>query len=123
VADDGPVGEHARSGGTPTGVVGGSQAGGAPTASARVAAILARLRAVTRYPDEARARDLSGVATVRFSLSAQGTVERVDLVRSSGHASLDRAALDAVRRGAPYPGGPVTLETPLVFDLRPAGRR
>ncbi len=80
-------------------------------------AIAARLRSVTRYPFDARARGVEGTATVRFRLGPWGEVERVDLLRSSGDRALDEAALEAVRRGAPYPATALTVEAPIVFDL------
>jgi protein TonB len=94
---------------------GTSGAGGPP-----VRAILARLREATVYPEPARARGLEGTTVIRIRISARGTAEQVEVVDSSGHALLDRAALDAARRGAPYPGGPITVEVPVVFDLRRA---
>ena len=49
------------------------------------------------YPAEARARRLSGEVLLRVAVSENGAVESVALRRSSGHATLDEAAVRAVR--------------------------
>lgn len=41
--------------------------------------------------------------TVSFTISATGTVSALAIVQSSGSSQHDKAALDAVRRGSPYP--------------------
>lgn len=51
-----------------------------------------------RYPESARRAKQEGRAMVRATVSADGRVQSVKIQRSSGHAILDRAALDAVRR-------------------------
>jgi periplasmic protein TonB len=51
-----------------------------------------------RYPESARRAKQEGRVMVRASVSAEGRVQSVRIQRSSGHAVLDRAALDAVRK-------------------------
>ncbi|MEM1058463.1 MAG: energy transducer TonB [Verrucomicrobiota bacterium] len=48
-----------------------------------------------RYPEAARRARLQGTVEVRLRIDARGNVTGAELVRSSGHLSLDRAALDA----------------------------
>lgn len=79
------------------------------------AQVLARLREARRYPTAARARRQEGVAQVRFTLDARGRVLDASLVRSSGHAVLDREALDTVRRAAPLPAPPPGSADPLTL--------
>lgn len=50
------------------------------------------------YPDVARERRWEGTVRVRARVTASGDVESVSLERSSGHAMLDRSALEAVRQ-------------------------
>lgn len=50
------------------------------------------------YPDIAREGRWEGTARVRARVTAAGDVESVFLERSSGHAMLDRSALDSVRQ-------------------------
>lgn len=53
------------------------------------------------YPDAARGR-LYGNLVLTVSIRADGTVERIDVDRSSGHDVLDKAAIEIVRMAAPY---------------------
>ena len=70
------------------------------------------LRRHQHYPRAARRAGLEGTAHVRFVIDRSGTLRERELVASSGHAVLDRAALDLLERAAPYPALPrrVTVE-------------
>ncbi|MDD2485078.1 MAG: energy transducer TonB [bacterium] len=50
------------------------------------------------YPLEARRQGLGGNVMVRIKISDSGRVTAVEILRSSGQASLDKAALQAARR-------------------------
>lgn len=102
-----------------------------PAASASAAAqtwqgrLLAHLEQRKRYPAEARARRLQGVAHVRFTMDRSGRVLSVALERSSGHAALDREALALLQRAQPLPAPPpetpgerITLTVPIDFFTR-----
>lgn len=54
------------------------------------------------YPDEARRRKLYGNLILRVSLKADGTIEEIEVRKSSGHKLLDDAAIRIVRLAAPY---------------------
>ena len=54
------------------------------------------------YPNLARRQRREGVATVAFVLHPDGTVENAHLVTSSRAASLDRAAISAVKHIEPF---------------------
>ncbi len=76
-----------------------------------LAAVRMRVDAAKRYPKIAEQRRIQGRALVTFSLSAVGDlIGEPKLARSSGYSQLDRAALMAVRRGAPYPKFPGKAE-------------
>lgn len=49
-----------------------------------------------RYPQAAIRRRLEGVVLLRLTIAVSGNVERVEIVKSSGHAILDRTAAEAV---------------------------
>jgi protein TonB len=49
------------------------------------------------YPPAARRANLEGTVLLEALVTAQGTVAQVRLARSSGHAILDRGAVEAVR--------------------------
>lgn len=102
-----------------------------PAASASSAAqtwqgrLLAHLERRKRYPAEARARRLQGVAYVRFTMDRQGQVLSAALEHSSGHAALDREALALLQRAQPLPPPPaetpgerITLTVPVEFFTR-----
>lgn len=56
-----------------------------------------------RYPKQARAKRLRGQAVVSFVVRSNGSVSGIRVARSSGHSILDNAAVDTVRRAAPFP--------------------
>ena len=71
--------------------------------------IRSQIERVWTYPDAARREGWEGTVWLRFRIAADGSVESVEVDRSSGHALLDDAAIKAVRRAGPYPpyGGPI----------------
>lgn len=62
------------------------------------------------YPDEARRRQLAGELVISVAIRRDGSVERADIIRSSGTPLLDDAALNIARLAEPYPPLPVTDE-------------
>lgn len=66
--------------------------------SARVRARIARKRPP--------GHGVSGTAIVAFAISRSGGVRYARIHRSSGHGVLDRAAISAIRRAAPFPSPP-----------------
>jgi protein TonB len=71
-----------------------------------------------RYPRSARERGLEGVVTLKVVVEANGDLGDISIVKSSGYALLDRAAIAAVEdwefRPATVQGKPVrsTLDLP-----------
>ena len=61
-------------------------------------------------PDEARRRRLEGQVVISVAIRRDGTVERAEVVDSSGQPLLDQAALRIVRLAEPYPPLPATAE-------------
>jgi TonB family protein len=101
------------------------EAGGNANVSSYQAEVLAHLQHYRLYPAEARSRGITGTATVHFALAANGSVVAAALVRSSGAAVLDEAALSMVRRASPFPPFPpgigraqMDFAAPIRFDLR-----
>src|SRR5690606_10578316 len=62
------------------------------------------------YPDEARRRRLAGELVISVAIRRDGSVERADIIRSSGTRLLDDAALRIARLAEPYPPLPATEE-------------
>lgn len=54
------------------------------------------------YPEEARRRNLSGKLLLDVAINADGSLNNVTLLRSSGHKVLDDAAMRIVRMAAPF---------------------
>ncbi len=54
------------------------------------------------YPDEAKKRQLYGRLLLDVVINADGSVRRIDLLRSSGHKILDDAAIRIVTLAAPF---------------------
>jgi len=85
-------------------------------------ALLAKIWGAVRYPESARERGASGVATVRFALDGVGAVAFADLAQSSGDRALDDEAVAAVRRASPLPAPPAdaprAYSAPIRFELR-----
>jgi protein TonB len=86
--------------------------------------LLAHLERRKRYPRAARAHRQQGVAHIRFSMDRQGRVLSVRLVRSAGHALLDREAEALPLRAQPLPpppadiaGATIELSVPIEFFL------
>lgn len=69
------------------------------------------------YPDEARRRRLSGMVVITIAIRRNGSVERADIVQTSGIATLDQAALRIARMAEPYPPLPRTQEDPDILHV------
>ncbi len=61
------------------------------------------------FPEEARRRGLYGSLLVTVSIRADGSVEKVEIERSSGQPVLDRAALRIVELSGPFPVFPAAI--------------
>lgn len=69
------------------------------------------------YPDEARRRKLSGTVVINIGIRRNGTIERADVVQSSGIPLLDESALRIARLAEPYPPLPKTQENPDILNV------
>lgn len=69
------------------------------------------------YPDEARRRRLAGRVVISVAIRRDGSVERADIVRSSGVPLLDASALRIARLAEPYPPLPKTDEDPDILHV------
>ena len=83
-----------------------------------------RIESKKKYPAPARARQIEGRVTVRFTIGRNGGVREVKIAKSSRFAMLDDAALRAVRTASPFPRPPghlfqeeIPLEITILFEL------
>jgi protein TonB len=83
-----------------------------------------RVDSLKVYPESAQALGRQGCVVVRFIVGKSGLIREKTLVRGSGTSSLDKAALQAVDRAAPFPMAPaglfaypLTLQIEICFEL------
>lgn len=69
------------------------------------------------YPDEARRRRLGGQVVITIAIRRNGSVERADIVQSSGIRLLDDSALRIARLAEPYAPLPRTTEDPDILHV------
>ena len=72
------------------------------------------------YPEAAREQGEEGAATVRFTVARDGRVLAASLVRSSGSARLDTAAVALLRgpRVPPFPAAMPQAEATVAVSIR-----
>lgn len=61
------------------------------------------------YPDAARRQKLYGSLRLLVSILPNGSIQKTEILQSSGHAVLDQAALDIVMLASPYEPFPPEL--------------
>src|SRR5699024_4491626 len=66
------------------------------------------------YPEEARRQGLYGSLRVLVIIRSNGSIERMNILESSGQPILDKAALNIVRLAAPF--APFTGELAANYD-------
>ena len=70
------------------------------------------------YPRDAQAAGIEGIVMVLVHVDARGQVVGVRVHKSSGHTSLDKAALRVARLYEFEPGRPGRALQPVPFRLR-----
>ena len=98
----------------------------ARTAETRDAAYMAAWQAKIEmignlnYPEEARRRNISGNLRLDVAINADGSVNNISVLRSSGHKLLDDAAIRIVRLAAPFGQMPFEMrkETDILHIIR-----
>lgn len=79
-----------------------------------------KVLATLTYPTMARRMGWTGQVKISFLILENGDVEEVVIEESSGHTVLDRAAVQAVKKAAPFPSPPVAanITLPVTFRLQ-----
>lgn len=94
-----------------------------PQSGRYLSIVRTRIEAKKRYPPFARNLQHEGTVVISLIIGTGGSIVSAEVAVSSGHASLDRAALDAVRKAGPFPPptgyglGQISITVPLVFKL------
>ncbi|MEG6507573.1 TonB family protein [Methyloligella sp. 2.7D] len=86
---------------------GAAQSGGGST-SARKAFIGSLRKHIENFKPQLRSKSV-GYVIVEFTIDGSGELLSSKVIKSSGHAALDDAALASVRQAAPYPAIPSEL--------------
>ena len=79
-----------------------------------------QIDAAKEYPQRAQRRHIAGVVDVLFVIGSNGEILSIDIAKSSGSRILDRSAIKAVKKAAPFdkpPNGKVTIRAPIKFEL------
>ena len=83
-----------------------------------------KIESVKKYPGTASKFGVEGTVYVKFTILSNGNVEEVEVARSSGYETLDKAAVLAIKNATPFPPLPkairresLRIEVPLVFKL------
>ena len=61
-----------------------------------------RIESIWIYPHEASSQGIYGDLFIRFTIKKNGRLGADELIRTSGHKSLDDAAMKALKEGEPY---------------------
>ena len=77
-----------------------------------------RIEREKRYPSQARRRQIEGRVGLSFTIGPRGELSDCRIGRGSGSPELDQAALEAVRRAAPFPAPPSGMVRPGSQGLR-----
>ena len=86
-------------------------------------AILRRVDELKRYPASARVDRAEGKVVVKAVINEDGSVGAVEVFQSSGHPSLDKAAIETLQQAAPFHllhplGQPsMTIKIPMSYRL------
>jgi len=70
------------------------------------------------YPQSAVAQGLQGDVVLLLALDSTGGIQAIEIAKSSGHALLDQAAIDAARHIGALPGNPHQTLLPVSFRLQ-----
>ena len=79
-----------------------------------------QIESAKEYPPRARRRNLEGVVKVLFTIGSRGNLESIRITLSSGSRILDRSAIKAVQKAAPFdapPNGSMTIALPIKYQL------
>jgi protein TonB len=96
----------------------GENAGKGFIAPQQWTAIQTAIERTKNYPRLARERGIEGEVRLRFRLDSSGSVEAVEVVKSSGYEILDSASIRAVYSAAPMPSVQGWIEVPIAYVLK-----
>jgi TonB family protein len=83
-----------------------------------LASIRKKIMKKKRYPLLAKEQGLSGVVTLNFQTNKAGQLDYIKVTKSSGHNSLDLAAINSVKKAVPLPHYPEPIALALEYRLQ-----
>lgn len=99
----------------PTGLGAGTP--GNPKGNPVLSKIRDKIEDAKYYPPEARRQKLEGKSALSFEIAEDGSVKTVAITSSSGNELLDNAAIETIRRAAPFPYYEGSINLALKFNL------
>ena len=76
------------------------------------------------FPEAAREAGYEGTVVVSFEILRDGSLGRIEVLKSSGYEVLDKAAVETIRRASPFPKPPLygrgealRVEVPITFKI------
>jgi len=86
--------------------------------------VILKIETCKKYPESAKVMQKEGRVTIGFTLTLQGIVKGIRIIRSCQHPILDQAAIQAVKDAAPFPRPPsryfkkeIPLELNIIFEI------
>jgi len=83
-----------------------------------------KIESCKTYPESAKSRHMEGRVKLQFVITADGNISSLKVVQHTGHTILSTAALNAVKKAAPFPmpppglfKGPLHMEITILFEL------
>ncbi len=83
-----------------------------------------KIESCKKYPEAARSRHMEGRVKILFVIAANGHISFLKVEKHTGHGILSAAAVDAVKKAAPFPRpppnlfkGPLRIEITILFEL------
>jgi len=61
-----------------------------------------KIESVWKYPKEAAKLGISGDLYIKFAIRRDGTLDKIELIRTSGYSNLDEAVTKALKKAEPY---------------------
>ncbi len=77
------------------------------------------IEAAKKYPEASRRAGRQGKLKVQFTIFRSGEVDNIKLLTQTPYANLNREAMDAIRRAAPFSGFPASLTEQSVQVILP----
>ncbi len=83
-----------------------------------------KIETCKKYPQSAKSKHIEGRVTIQFMIKQNGQISNLKLVKNTSHGILNKAALNAVKKAAPFPipppnlfKEPINIEITILFEL------